>query len=138
MDKKAKIIFEDVKNYYLNLDKEKTIQVVSNLLMNSLRWTAPDKPIIVELRDVSLSGSSLYGVQCSIKDQDLGIPEDELEFIFEPFAESSRTASKACGKGLGLAICKEIIRIHGGEIWAISNARGGASINFIIPYNLAG
>lgn len=133
---KANVIFESNKDYYLNIDKEKIIQVINNLLINSLKWAPSDKSVIIRLSEISLFGSSLSGVLFSIEDQGPGVPDDELEFIFEPFAESSRTASKACGTGLGLAICKEIIRIHTGEIWVVNNSKHGATFNFTIPYNL--
>ncbi|RYE06139.1 MAG: PAS domain S-box protein [Rickettsiaceae bacterium] len=133
---KAKIIFESSKDYYLNIDKEKIAQVINNLLINSSKWAPLNKAIIITLSEISLFGSSMSGILFAIEDQGIGVPADELEFIFEPFAESSRTASKACGTGLGLAICREIIRTHRGEIWAVNNAKNGATFNFTIPYNL--
>ena len=60
-----------------------------------------------------------------------------LESIFEPFVESSRTESKACGVGLGLSICKEIIEAHSGNIWVENNSlKPGVTFNFTIPTNL--
>lgn len=69
----------------------------------------------------------------SISDHGVGIPSDELSSIFEPFAQSSKTKTKAGGTGLGLAICREIISGHRGKIWAENAKAGGAIFNFTLP-----
>jgi two-component system sensor histidine kinase ChiS len=66
-------------------------------------------------------------------DEGPGIPESELESIFEPFVQSTRTNTGAGGTGLGLSISKEIIEAHGGKIWAENNAEVGAKFSFTIP-----
>ncbi len=107
--------------------------MLDNLLENAMKWTPADKAITVELHEACLPNSSITGVQCCIKDQGIRIPENELEFIFEAFTESSNTASPACGIGLGLPLCREIIKLHMGEIWAENNIKEGTTFNFIIP-----
>ncbi len=72
-------------------------------------------------------------VLTSIQDQGIGIPEDELELIFDKFTQSSRTKTAAGGIGMGLAICKEIIDAHRGKIWAENNSDVGCTIKFLIP-----
>ena len=69
----------------------------------------------------------------SVKDQGVGIPENELKSIFDKFIQSSRTKTGAGGTGLGLAICNEIIKDHRGEIWAENNLEGGAIFSFMLP-----
>ena len=68
------------------------------------------------------------GVQASVSDKGPGIAPDYAERIFEPFF-----TSKEQGLGLGLAICRSIIRAHQGQIWADSNAGAGATFTFRIP-----
>ena len=63
----------------------------------------------------------------------MGIPESELELIFDKFAQSSKTRTGAGGTGLGLAICKEIVEQHGGKIWAESKANGETIFTFRLP-----
>ncbi len=65
----------------------------------------------------------------------MGIPEAELQTVFDKFIQSSKTKSGAGGTGLGLSICKEIIDGHHGNIWAESkpNAEAGALFRFEIP-----
>jgi trigger factor len=62
------------------------------------------------------------------------IPDDEIELVFDKFAQSSKTKSKAGGTGLGLAICREIIQQHGGKIWAEANRETGA--RFVVKFPL--
>lgn len=59
-------------------------------------------------------------------DEGGGIPEGELEAVFDKFVQSSATRSGAGGTGLGLAICREIVDQHGGRIWAENGRDGGA------------
>ncbi len=61
-----------------------------------------------------------------IYDQGPGIPEGELESIFDKFVQSSITKTGAGGTGLGLAICQQIMATHHGRIWAETNPEGGS------------
>jgi signal transduction histidine kinase len=68
-----------------------------------------------------------------VSDQGMGVPEGELEAIFDKFVQSSKTTSGAGGTGLGLAICREIIGAHQGTIKAINLPEGGAQFAFELP-----
>ena len=70
-----------------------------------------------------------------ISDSGVGIPKNELNYIFDSFTQSSRTKTGAGGTGLGLSIVKKIIEAHNGRIWASNNINQGASFHFIIPVN---
>ena len=72
-------------------------------------------------------------VLLKVIDTGVGIPEKELEHIFDKFAQSSTTNKGAGGTGLGLAICKEFIDLHQGKIWAENNPEGGACVNVKLP-----
>ena len=61
------------------------------------------------------------------------IPPDELERIFEKFAQSTRTSTGSGGTGLGLSICRQIVHDHHGHIWAENNQDGGACVSFLLP-----
>ena len=69
----------------------------------------------------------------SIRDEGIGIPNEELVAIFDKFTQSSKTNTGSGGTGLGLAICKEIIQAHSGKIWAENIHGDGACIIFEIP-----
>lgn len=68
-------------------------------------------------------------------DEGIGIPETELDTVFDKFIQSSKTKTGAGGTGLGLAICHEIIKSHGGRIWAENNPDQGATLTFLLPYS---
>ncbi len=72
-------------------------------------------------------------VLISVLDTGIGIPEDEVALIFQRFAQSSRTKTRAGGTGLGLAICREIVEAHGGNIWAENRASGGSAFHVALP-----
>jgi len=85
-------------------------------------------------------GEIEFGIQrteeslfASVRDQGMGIPEEELEAVFEKFFQSSRTSTGAGGTGLGLAICREILTAHGGRIWAENRPEGGAVVTLEVP-----
>ena len=106
---------------YLLLDR-----VIANLLANAMRFTPPDCPVRVTVD----RGQDF--VQITVTDEGPGIPEQELERIFEKF---HRVEGREAGVGLGLAICGGIIEAHGGRIWAESPlAHGrGAAVHFTLP-----
>lgn len=108
-------------------------QVVRNLIANSVKHGGKNKLIQITLSTTSRSGNKFFLV--SIKDEGVGLAENALEAIFEPFYESSKTRRNSGGTGIGLAICKDIITAHGGEIWAENNTnQAGATFYFTLPY----
>jgi PAS domain S-box-containing protein len=135
-DKKVNIIVKYPKKYSLVYDKLKIRQLIDNLLNNAIKWTEPNEDITVDVWKSFMPNSSLSALHCKITNKGIQIPNKELDFIFEPFAESSNTSSKACGVGLGLALCREIIKAHRGKIWAENDLTKGVSFHFIIPTNL--
>ncbi len=68
-----------------------------------------------------------------VADGGKGIPEDEITTVFDAFTQSSNTDTGAGGSGLGLSICKEIIKLHKGSMWAENNKERGCSISFALP-----
>jgi len=118
-------------------DHDKLLQVMCNLISNAIKFTPSGKVIQVSFSAVTLPVDSesdeAPAIAVSITDQGMGIPEGELEEVFNKFIQSSKTRTGAGGTGLGLAICKEIITGHGGRIWAENNPTGGAVFTFVIP-----
>lgn len=68
-----------------------------------------------------------------VADEGIGIPEEELDQIFDKFYQSERSRNHSGGTGLGLAICREIVELHRGRIWAENNSQQGSSILFELP-----
>jgi signal transduction histidine kinase len=109
------------------LDTVKLRQVVRNLLSNAVKFSPKGSTITLDMQHAA------SGVVVSVRDQGPGIPEDELETVFDKFVQSSRTKTGAGGTGLGLSICHEIITAHQGRIWAANNPDGGAVFSFELP-----
>ena len=69
----------------------------------------------------------------SVTDSGSGIPEPDLEQVFEPFV-----TTKENGVGLGLSVCRSIISAHGGKLWAANNPDRGATLYFSLPVSARG
>lgn len=124
-------------NTVLAFDGLRISQVVRNLLGNAIKFTLEGGAIEVSFAAGHLPSDKTVDVlQLTVRDQGIGIPENELEAIFDKFIQSSKTQTGAGGAGLGLAICREIVRGHGGEIIARNNAEGGASLIVYLPYHI--
>jgi PAS domain S-box-containing protein len=110
------------------LDRGKISQVVRNLLNNAVKLSPQGGTIDLMIR----RGKSC--VLVAVSDQGPGVPEGELETIFDKFVQSSQTKNGAGGTGLGLAICREIITAHQGCIWAQNLPQSGALFAFALPW----
>lgn len=111
------------------LDPFKIMQVIRNLLSNATKFSSENCTISIRLRQIDDQ------VTLSVQDQGIGIPDDELETIFDKFIQSNNSNTGAGGTGLGLTICREIIKKHHGRIWAKNQPAGGAIVSFEIPVN---
>ena len=111
-----------------DVDAFRLQQVLRNLIANALRFAPAGSR--VQLAGADLDGG---GVELTVCDQGPGIPPDELEAIFEPFVQSSRTRDGSGGTGLGLAICRRLMAAHGGRITAELPAAGGACFRLWLP-----
>ncbi|MFK5948938.1 MAG: PAS domain-containing sensor histidine kinase [Methylococcales bacterium] len=121
-------------------DKEKILQVLSNLLSNAINYSEEHKTITMAIKKASIilgkrssDTETTSGLLISIADQGVGIPENELSSIFDKFIQSSKTKDGSGGTGLGLAICQEIILAHKGKIWAEHNQQGGTIFKVFLP-----
>ncbi len=109
------------------LDSQRTKQVVCNLLGNAVKFSPTDGTIHVALD----AGDGRLRV--TVRDEGVGVPDDEHEAVFEKFVQSSATKTGAGGTGLGLAICREIVMGQNGRIWVENAREGGALFAFELP-----
>jgi two-component system phosphate regulon sensor histidine kinase PhoR len=101
-------------------------QVLVNLIHNAIKFTRPGG-------DVILSAYAERDFVCfAIQDTGVGIPEDNLERIFERFYKADRARSGG-GTGLGLSIARHIVEAHSGRIWVESVEGRGSKFFFTIP-----
>jgi PAS domain S-box-containing protein len=116
-------------------DRTKLYQVLRNLLVNAMKFTAPQKEVKVVLKKDYLEkdGGRQPAWKVLVIDQGIGIEKNELEAVFSKFVKGSRTSSGAAGVGLGLAICKRIVEDHHGIIWAEQNKPEGTTFCFLLP-----
>ncbi len=101
-------------------------QVLVNLVENAIKYTPAENPIEISLR---LEEGQ---VAVEVMDKGPGLPEEDLEKVFEKFYRGPQKEKRG-GAGLGLAICKGIVEIHGGSIQARNRPGGGAVFRFTIP-----
>lgn len=113
----------------LNVDPEQVKTVFQNILTNAIKFSSPDdKPVMI-----SVIKQANYSV-VRILDHGIGIPPDELPFIFEPFYRVDKSRSKRTGGyGLGLSLCKTIMEAHGGRIEVDSKPGVGTCVSLFFP-----
>ena len=111
----------------IGLDPDRMKQVLRNLLSNAVKFSPEKSTIEMDLREEEDT------VVVRIGDQGIGIPEGELDAIFDKFIQSSTTKTGSGGTGLGLAICREIVAAHGGRIWAANQRESGAVFCVALP-----
>jgi two-component system clock-associated histidine kinase SasA len=113
----------------LRADPERLRQVMSNIIDNSIKYTPAGGR--VSIRGVHDHDS----VTLIIADTGVGIPPDELTTVFEQFVRGQRRPEDPNpeGSGVGLAICRRIVRALGGKICASPGAEGGTSIQVTLP-----
>ncbi len=122
-------------------DPKRIDQILRNLLGNAIKFTPEGRRIEIEIADCAIpsgrragdSSHLLPGLRLTVADEGIGIPEAELDDVFEKFTQSSRTNTGAGGTGLGLAICSEMTRAHRGIIRARNRPDGGAAIDIFLP-----
>jgi two-component system sensor histidine kinase BaeS len=108
------------------------MQVLNNLLSNAIRYTPEGGTIRIATDRKAAGGRSWATV--TVSDNGIGIPEDELPYIFDRFfrGEKPRTM-QISGTGLGLAILKEIVELHGGRVTVESEVDVGSSFTVWLP-----
>ncbi len=129
-------------------DEDLITQVLSNLLENALKFSPEGGQIEVEVEFVTTrpetvpetSWAALQGgagsgtVFVTVLDEGPGIPEDERELVFDRFYQTDEgRKARGRGIGLGLTICREIVRAHGGAIWVDTTETGGARVMVLLP-----
>jgi PAS domain S-box-containing protein len=122
--------WEEGAEVYVAADREKLIQILTNLLGNAAKFTPANGKVEMRLAP----GSGPDEVKIIVQDSGPGIPSDKLEMIFEPFVQLERTLTMpAEGAGLGLAISRDLARGMGGDLRAESEDGQGAMLILTLP-----
>lgn len=110
------------------VDPSRFSQVIRNVVANAIKFS-PERGSI----SITAHHADDQSIKIQISDQGPGIPNSELETIFQAFVQSSLTRDGSGGTGLGLAICRKILNAHNGSIYAINVAEGGAMFDITLP-----
>ncbi len=129
----------------VNINRQRIEQVISNLLYNAIKYSPSGSDVEVEIDRVINPGEMvrLCGravrtrfpcLVMTVSDLGKGIPEAELERIFDRYHRvDNEETRRATGHGLGLYICRVIVKAHGGRIWAVNRPQGGSTFCFSLP-----
>ena len=124
--KELKIISIIQPDIEINCDKRYITYTIDNLIINAIRYSNKGE-IIIKLSKM------VTEIEFSIEDKGIGIPHHELYNIFSTFVVSSRTRTTASGRGIDLALCQKVIKVHIEEIWAENGKEEGAIFRFKLP-----
>jgi signal transduction histidine kinase len=108
-------------------DERKIRQVLLNLLSNAIKFTPEGGRIDVAAKPVN------GFVEVSVTDTGVGIAPEDQDAIFEEFKQVGTASKKVEGTGLGLALSRRFIELHGGKIWVRSEVGAGSTFTFTIP-----
>ena len=124
----VQLILEEPNDIFLDLDGDRILQTLTNLLSNGIKFTESGGV-------VKLTAKVIDSIcQITVRDTGRGIPEDKLLSIFERFQQVDASDSRSKGgTGLGLAICRHIIQGHNGRIWVESELGQGSTFYINLP-----
>ncbi len=108
--------------------RSEIMALFQNLITNAIKFRKPDKPVLVGIQ----ARENLDSWEFEVSDNGIGIAEDQHQRIFEIFRRL-QSASSTEGAGIGLAHCKRIVELHGGQIWVESEPGKGSTFFFTIP-----
>ena len=115
----------------IHADEVRSRQIVMNLLNNALKFTPEGGHVLVRARE---DESSLI---VEVEDTGPGIPKKDQQRIFDPYHRRESDRERLSGLGLGLALCKSLVELHGGEIWVRSRPGKGSTFGFSLPLDAA-
>jgi signal transduction histidine kinase len=108
-------------------DERKIKQVLLNLLSNAIKFTPEGGRVGVRAEPVD------EHVEIAVSDTGVGIAPEDQEAVFEEFRQVGAAEKRAEGTGLGLALARKFIELHGGRIWVKSKVGAGSTFTFTLP-----
>jgi two-component system sensor histidine kinase KdpD len=108
-------------------DPEMVELAIRQLIGNAIKYSPPET--VIELRATYAEGS----IEVQVRDHGTGVPNDEIESIFGRFYRGNKVKDAIAGTGMGLSIARDIVKAHGGTMWAANAADGGACFFFTLP-----
>ena len=112
----------------INADPDRLLQVLWNLLANAVKFTPPGGQVELSVKRID------HHVELAVTDSGIGIEPQFLPHVFDRFAQASKAGKKHAGMGLGLAIVRYFVELHGGSVTANSAGEGkGATFTIVLP-----
>src|SRR5271154_2327871 len=120
----------------VHADPDRILEVLINLTDNAIKFTSPEGSVMVKACMVEADEDAVY---VSVTDTGRGITPDAKALIFERlYQDPELIDNNRTGLGLGLFICRELVKLHGGKIWVASEPGQGSTFTFTLPlYSLA-
>lgn len=117
-------------NPKLSIDTDRFSRVIDNVITNSIKYKRPDTKGKITLSVSEYEHSVIF----ELADNGMGVDSESLPRIFDTLFRADKARSNVSdGSGLGLSVCKQIVELHGGMIWAQSNSEKGLSIFISLP-----
>jgi signal transduction histidine kinase len=114
----------------INIDSDRVIQVLTNLIGNAIKFTPNGGTITVKVILRKENGT----IEVSVTDTGIGIAKENFNKIFDRFYQvGERVSTDISGTGIGLVVVKELVELHGGKIWVESEKGQGATFTFTLP-----
>lgn len=110
------------------IDRDRIVQVLTNLISNAVKYTLQGT-VTIRLSQVDKL------IQLEVQDTGVGIPEHAVKFIFQPFYRADNVTES--GHGLGLNVTKQIVEMHGGSIYFISQQNQGSTFSITLPVHIS-
>jgi two-component system sensor histidine kinase/response regulator len=111
----------------VHVDSNQVCRIFQNLISNSIKHNPPGLQIAI-----SATVTEENWMRCTVQDNGVGIPAEQCEHLFELYAQGKHHR-RSLGLGLGLYICRQIVRAHGGEIGVASELNAGSQFWFTLP-----
>lgn len=119
------------RDVFVDIDQDRMTQVFDNLLNNAVKYSPDGGMIKIKVQDTH------HSVIVSVTDQGIGISKADTEYLFERFYRVDKARSREQGgSGLGLAISKEVVELHGGQIWVDSIPGKGSTFSVELPFTI--
>ncbi len=126
-------------SYTVAGDQNLLSRLFLNLVSNASKYSDKDQPVEIDIQKQNNAFNGSGGIQITIKDQGIGIPEGEHKKVFERFYRVGKDRSRETGgAGLGLSISKMIATLHGGAITLTSDIGLGTTVSVVLPSARAG